>query len=303
VTQITVSETAAGKTCPYCRFPLKEGARAVRCGECGTVHHEECWQEGGGCAVLGCVDAGARAAQSGTWPTAASQPWGASPIEAESADGPAAASRAGRNLLIGVAAALSLAAVAAGAFIALRHGSPTPVSALQTDQGTTRSSGRSRTRTVTVPAQQTTVTTVETQTVSGQATQPATSASVTVTYPAPPPLPSNVTGTDSRGYNTGPGCSDDVESPLPGCNDSPSQYPRNDPSITCRNGITVNQITTSCGLAEKVYNAYRTDGIVTAISDRQAYEFRCFTGGPGTTHWTNCVGRAGSIPLYLRWKG
>src|SRR5581483_5879241 len=38
-----------------------------------------------------------------------------------------------------------------------------------------------------------------------------------------------------------------------------------------------NQITTSCGLAEKVYNAYRTDGIVTAISDRQAYEFRCFT--------------------------
>jgi len=167
---------AAGGVCPYCRFPLKEGASAVRCEACGTLHHEECWEEGGGCAVLGCVNAGTREAQSVAWPTAAPQPWGAPPIEPGAAYGPVPASRAGRNLLIGAAAALALAAVGAGAFIALRHGSQTPVSALQTDQGTTRHSGTSRSRTVTVPAQPTTVTTVETQTLPAQST-PSSGAS------------------------------------------------------------------------------------------------------------------------------
>lgn len=57
-----VGPVDAGKTCPYCRFPLKEGTAAVRCdgpGSCGTVHHAECWADGGGCAVFGCVNAGA----------------------------------------------------------------------------------------------------------------------------------------------------------------------------------------------------------------------------------------------------
>lgn len=45
----------AGRTCPYCRFPLKEGVRAVACASCNTLHHEECWQDGRGCAIFGCA--------------------------------------------------------------------------------------------------------------------------------------------------------------------------------------------------------------------------------------------------------
>jgi hypothetical protein len=45
----------AGRSCPYCRFPLKEGAEVVRCPVCGAVHHAECWEENGGCAVVGCA--------------------------------------------------------------------------------------------------------------------------------------------------------------------------------------------------------------------------------------------------------
>lgn len=56
MTQIVVSVGAAGKTCPYCRFPLKSGITAESCDSCETVHHDECWEEGGGCAVFGCAN-------------------------------------------------------------------------------------------------------------------------------------------------------------------------------------------------------------------------------------------------------
>lgn len=46
-----------GKYCPYCRFPLKERAAVIECGDCQSVHHTECWQDNGGCAVMGCVSA------------------------------------------------------------------------------------------------------------------------------------------------------------------------------------------------------------------------------------------------------
>jgi hypothetical protein len=48
----------AGRSCPYCRFTLKEGAAAERCDSCGSLHHADCWHDGGGCAVLGCAQAG-----------------------------------------------------------------------------------------------------------------------------------------------------------------------------------------------------------------------------------------------------
>jgi serine/threonine protein kinase len=113
---------------------------------------------------------------------------------------------------------------------------------------------------------------------------------------------SPATGTDARGFNVGPGCSDDPASPLPGCNDSPS-VPVGDPSGTCANGITVDRQTTSCGLAENVYSSYTEDGLVTAQSPErsQDYTFTCKTSGPGTTGETICLGRAGSSPLYLIW--
>jgi hypothetical protein len=49
----TADET--GRSCPYCRFPLKEGVEAVRCGTCAAPHHADCWDENGGCAVVACA--------------------------------------------------------------------------------------------------------------------------------------------------------------------------------------------------------------------------------------------------------
>jgi hypothetical protein len=44
----------AGRSCPYCRFPLKEGGDVETCPSCKAVHHGDCWQENAGCAVNGC---------------------------------------------------------------------------------------------------------------------------------------------------------------------------------------------------------------------------------------------------------
>jgi len=135
---MTISGGEAGKTCPYCRFPLKDGQSGVRCSGCGTVHHADCWQEGGGCAVLGCVNAGAGAAAQPAWPSAPARP-SQPPVAGGYGYGPPArSSTASRNLLIGLAAGLAVAAVGVGAFFALHHGSPTPVSSGQTDQGSTQ---------------------------------------------------------------------------------------------------------------------------------------------------------------------
>jgi hypothetical protein len=47
----------AGRTCPYCRFPLKEGGELAFCTGCRSAHHLDCWADNSGCAVLGCVQA------------------------------------------------------------------------------------------------------------------------------------------------------------------------------------------------------------------------------------------------------
>lgn len=44
----------AGRNCPYCRFPLKPGAALAACAACDAAHHDDCWAENGGCAVVGC---------------------------------------------------------------------------------------------------------------------------------------------------------------------------------------------------------------------------------------------------------
>lgn len=43
-----------GKTCPYCRFPIKAGEAVQRCPSCGEPHHRDCWVENGGCTIYGC---------------------------------------------------------------------------------------------------------------------------------------------------------------------------------------------------------------------------------------------------------
>ena len=44
-----------GKTCPYCRFPIKPGEDIVVCPACKVPHHEDCWRENGGCTTYGCT--------------------------------------------------------------------------------------------------------------------------------------------------------------------------------------------------------------------------------------------------------
>lgn len=45
----------AEPVCPYCRMPFQEtGPARVFCTACGTPHHEDCYQENGGCTVFGC---------------------------------------------------------------------------------------------------------------------------------------------------------------------------------------------------------------------------------------------------------
>ena len=44
--------------CPYCRMAFEEtGPARVFCTACGTPHHEDCYQENGGCTVFGCARA------------------------------------------------------------------------------------------------------------------------------------------------------------------------------------------------------------------------------------------------------
>lgn len=40
--------------CPYCRSIIAEDAETASCMICKTIHHRECWDEGGRCSVFGC---------------------------------------------------------------------------------------------------------------------------------------------------------------------------------------------------------------------------------------------------------
>ncbi|MEA2410706.1 MAG: Prokaryotic finger family 1, partial [Thermoleophilaceae bacterium] len=54
VQQRPAAETETGRACPYCRFPLKEGIAVCECASCHAVHHDDCWGDNGGCAIVGC---------------------------------------------------------------------------------------------------------------------------------------------------------------------------------------------------------------------------------------------------------
>jgi len=43
-----------GLTCPFCQSVLKPGQDVVKCTQCETYHHTECWQEYGACSMCGC---------------------------------------------------------------------------------------------------------------------------------------------------------------------------------------------------------------------------------------------------------
>jgi TM2 domain-containing membrane protein YozV len=44
--------------CPYCNTDIEAGDdNGTSCPACGAAHHQDCWQENGGCTIFGCVAA------------------------------------------------------------------------------------------------------------------------------------------------------------------------------------------------------------------------------------------------------
>ena len=64
----------SGKACPYCRFALKPGAGVVDCPSCSATHHDECWGDNGGCAIMGCASAPSLAGGAPATTTTAGRP-------------------------------------------------------------------------------------------------------------------------------------------------------------------------------------------------------------------------------------
>ncbi len=83
--------------CPYCRMAFDEaGPAKIYCTACGVPHHEDCYQENGGCTVFGCARAPAddpklQVSQSDLNAVAVTAPAGISPLQARSMTPPAAA--------------------------------------------------------------------------------------------------------------------------------------------------------------------------------------------------------------------
>lgn len=137
MTRVLATAADAGRACPYCRFPLKEGVTAERCDACGSLHHEDCWMDGNGCAVLGCrgagVLAGSSAARAGAAPTASFHPGslGSQPVPPTAATA-ATAGDGGLRWLV-VASLIAVAGIGIGALIATRAltggGKPAPAPA------------------------------------------------------------------------------------------------------------------------------------------------------------------------------
>jgi Uncharacterised protein family UPF0547 len=51
---MTTSSPAPAICCPYCLHPIQSWPPTQDCPACQTPHHQECWDELGGCAVYGC---------------------------------------------------------------------------------------------------------------------------------------------------------------------------------------------------------------------------------------------------------
>ncbi len=282
-----------GRPCPYCRFPLKEGVPIVECDVCGSLHHLDCWSDNGGCAVVACAGGpsagGARpeTLDASDAPDPATAPIFTAPTGDGAGLAPSSKHRSRALAVIALALVIAGAAVA----VALSRNTPAPTTAATRASTVTSVTTVIRSAPTTTQIQPTTATTTQTHPAT---TEPAPSTGPFPTY--------GITGRDARGFNYGPGCSDDPSSAQPGCADSPD-VPRGDPRGGCPSGATVDRLTTSCALAENVEANYNGDGLVTAFSPERArsFQFNCETAGPGTTGYTICIGKAGSSELYLRW--
>jgi hypothetical protein len=312
----------AGRPCPYCRFALKPGAEIAVCSRCRAAHHAECWTDNGACAIAGCAQSPSGPAEqratSSPAATASNGPINQTPPPRYQRDalhpgptGPLApqaprpASRSlDRGLVVAVLAVIVAAgAVAAALVVTLNNHANRPRLASASAHGVTQPRPSSA-KTGSAPGTGGTAAVHNKTTGSGTTGNGAGSASTsqsTANSGALPEYPSP-TGQDTNGYNIGPGCSDNPNSPLPGCSDSPS-IPAGDPSGSCPNDITLDALTTTCGLAENLRANYRLDGTVTAVSPEtgQTFAFTCLTGGAGTTGYTICEAEDGARLLYARW--
>lgn len=103
----------AGHNCPYCRFAFKPGIELVVCGVCAAHHHQDCWADNGGCAVLGCAAAPVAGQSAAAAPTvAAAAPRTPAPDAAPPVVAPAASRlRSRQPLLFGLAGLVVVAAI------------------------------------------------------------------------------------------------------------------------------------------------------------------------------------------------
>ena len=65
VERVVATKEFAGRTCPYCRFPLKQDGEIALCGHCRAAHHADCWVDNGGCAVVACAGGPGKEAATG----------------------------------------------------------------------------------------------------------------------------------------------------------------------------------------------------------------------------------------------
>jgi hypothetical protein len=165
MTRVIATAADVGRSCPYCRFPLKEGSAAERCDSCSSLHHEDCWSDGGGCAVLGCASAGVATAaapagpqagwsgpayQQGAPPTAPQAPptqaypgYGAPPGYPPPPPAPPTPPRSGNQAVLAIAVIIALlgigtgVAVATGAFSNSAHTNTPPSTVATTASRTT----------------------------------------------------------------------------------------------------------------------------------------------------------------------
>jgi hypothetical protein len=139
MTRVIATASDAGRSCPYCRFPVKEGTAAERCDSCSSLHHEDCWNDGCGCAVLGCQESGRAAAVAAAglpagWPGSAYQPgvpippqtfatpvspgYGAPPGYPPPPSAPVSPPRSGNQTILVVAVTIALLGIGTGVVVA-----------------------------------------------------------------------------------------------------------------------------------------------------------------------------------------
>src|SRR5262245_57241008 len=53
----STTSVATGAVCPICQTGIASNEASTNCPTCHTPHHQECWNEIGGCAIYGCESA------------------------------------------------------------------------------------------------------------------------------------------------------------------------------------------------------------------------------------------------------